>query len=233
MVVAIAPLTPIAAALKMDDKDGSLGLMRLVRRVYMQGQVVDAHTSSPLAVVPSDESYNFRVDMTAAGEVLERLQLLQRPVTLLGKHAAYQVSLTKRDLQSLDDPCLPSLLIAARDQMQEFKRQNPDRFYWLFPVPQQFRCGEATYEWFDHLPNDTVSHPYDALAVLMAEEDASSSPMQLLFKRASLSQVVEVVGNSEQPAHHGVNDADAVKDTIMTLMRRAVQRSRIARESAA
>ncbi len=229
IIVAIAPLTPIAAALKLDAKDGRLGLLRLVDRVYIQGQAAAAGGGPPLAVVPSDEAYNFRIDLPSAFEVFDELQSLRLPMALLGKHAAYEVSLTKRDLESLADPCVPSLVTAARDQMQEFKRQNPDKFYSLFPVPQEFRdgCGEAAFEWFNHLPNDVVSHPYDALAVLMAEEDASSlsSP---LFARVSLCDRVQTVGNNPSPAPHGVKDAHAVKVAILTLMQRAIQRARAA-----
>ncbi len=233
IIVVIAPLTPIAAALKLDDKDGSLGLARLLSRVYMQGQAVAVPAASPHAVAPSDASYNFRIDMPGAIEVFEHLQLWRRPVSLLGKHAAYQVTLTKQDLQSLDDPCLPSLMVAARDQMREFKRQNPDQFFHLFPVPEQFRSsgGDMAFEWFDHLPNDIVSHPYDALAVLMAEEDASSSPAPL-FARARLSRLVETVGNSAHPASHGVNDALAVKLAVMAMMRRAIGLARCAKKLA-
>lgn len=229
IIVAIAPLTPIAAALKLDAKDGRLGLLRLVDRVYVQGQVAATGSDPPLSIVPSDEAYNFRIDLPSAFEVFEELQSLRRPVALLGKHAAYAVSLTKRDLECLSDPCVPSLVIAARDQMQEFKRQNPDKFYSLFPIPQELRdgCGEAAFEWFNHLPNDVVSHPYDALAVLMAEEDASSSPAPL-FARVSLSHRVQTVGNSHSPAPHGVKDAHAVKCAILSLMQRAIQRARAA-----
>lgn len=233
IIIAIAPLTPIAAALKLDDKDGSLGLTRLVSRVYMQGQAAAVPSASPYLVVPSDASYNFRIDMPGAIEVFERLQLWRRPVSLLGKHAAYQVAFTKQDLQSMDDPCMPSLMVAARDQMQEFKRQNPEKFFHLFPVPERFRssCGDAAFEWFEHLPNDIVSHPYDALAVLMAEEDASSSSAPL-FARARLSQLVETVGNSGHPAPHGVNDALKVKLAVMAMIRRAIDLARGAKKLA-
>jgi hypothetical protein len=228
VIIAIAPLTPLAAAMNLDENDARLGVVRLVARVYMQGQVLIAHDDTATPATPSDRSYNFRIDMGAARLVFEQLQLLKRPVSMLGKYAAYQISFTKQDLESLDGPRVPSLAIAARDQMQAFKQQNPDLFYSLFPVPEQFRdgCGESVYEWFDHLPGDVVSHPYDALLALMAEEDASPFASGL-FARVTLSDFVEAVGNDEPPSPHGVVDPQAVKNAIMTLMRRAIQRSAV------
>lgn len=230
VIVAIAPLTPLAASIKLDESDTPLGILRLVTRVYMQGQVLAAEGGHGSPVLPSDKGYNFRIDMAAAREVFEQLHFVKRPVSLLGKFAAYQISLTKQDLESLSGPGLPSLAIAARDQMQAFKQQNPSQFFFLFPIPEQYRLDtlhggvDSSYEWFDHLPGDIVSHPYDALVVLMAEEDAVpfASPM---FARVALSDCVESVGGYEPPAFHGVNNALAVKDAIMTLMRRAIQRA--------
>lgn len=224
VIVAIATLTPLAAAIKLDEIDASLGIMRLVTRVYMQGQVA-FEPGDPFSASPSDKAYNFRIDMAAAREVFERLNTLKIPVTLLGKHAAYQISMTKQDFESLDGPGVPSLAIAARDQMQAFKEQNPDQFYALFPIPEKFRDRDSAskYEWFNHLPGDVVSHPYDVLLTLMAEEDVSPFASRL-FTRASHSDLVEAVGNSEPPAPHGVNDAQVVKNAMMMLIRRAIQR---------
>ena len=241
VVVAIAPLTPVAAALRLDERDGALGLMRCVKRVYMQGQAVVTLAGE---VMPSDAAYNFRLDMRAAEDVFAQLHAHKLPVALLGKYAAYQIKLTKQDLESLADPCLPSLAVVARDQMQEFKRQNPEQFFHLFPLPLQFRQvggGEgAEFEWFAHLPGGVVSKPYDALVVLMADEDAreggdaeasssssSSSPSSSsLFTRTLLSDNFSAVGNNPPPAPHGVMDVPAVKHAIMTMMQRAVQKSR-------
>ena len=232
VVIAIAPLTPLAAALQLDEKDGSLGLLRLVNRVYVQGQA-EVSESPPFLVSPGDSAYNFRIDMAAASEVLQQLHAAQRRVSFLGKHAAYQISLTKQDLESLDDPLIPSLTLVARDQMQEFKRQNPSQFYHLFPVPERFRSGsnDADFAWFQHLPGGVVSHPYDALLVLMAEEDAASSLP--LFARQRLSDHFEAVGNSPPPAAHGVVDAHAVKSAMLLLIRQAIDRSRVRSSAAA
>ena len=104
----------------------------------MQGQAVVTLAGE---VMPSDAAYNFRLDMRAAEEVFAQLHAHKLPVALLGKYAAYQIKLTKQDLESVADPCLPSLAVVARDQMQEFKRQNPEQFFHLFPVPLQFRQG--------------------------------------------------------------------------------------------
>ena len=84
-----------------------------------------------------------------------------------------------------------------------------------------------------------MSKPYDALVVLMADEDAreggdaeasssppSSSSSSSLFTRTLLTDNFSAVGNNPPPAPHGIMDVPAVKHAIMTMMQRAVQRSR-------
>jgi hypothetical protein len=196
VVLAIAPVTPLAAALRLD---GDLGLLQCLRRVYIQGQVelintgtilpgvgpsvsgaLEARNLPPADIVsPSDAAYNFRCDMPAAEDVCRALQRYGVPLSVLGKYAAYQIHITKSDLDALQGVnsfssssslSLPSLTHIARDQMQEFKTQHPEMFLKLFPIPEAYHSSEA---WFEHLPGDTVSTPYDALLVLLAEEDAA------------------------------------------------------------
>jgi len=46
--------------------------------------------------------------------------------------------------------------------MTEFKVNNPDLFFKLYPVAEEHR-GQ---DWFDHVPGDRVCSPYDPLLVM-------------------------------------------------------------------
>ena len=112
-IVGIATLTPLAAALVLDDADAASaaaegqgddakqrgGVLRCVKRIYLQGNAAcDAATDT---MTPESQAYNFRCDMAAAEAVFAGLQR-DVPFTLLGKFAAYQVGITKQELASLN-----------------------------------------------------------------------------------------------------------------------------------
>ncbi len=82
--------------------------------------------------------------------------------------------MTRGDLQKLNREGLPSMALMARDQMNAFRLDAPDLFYRLYPVPEQHRNLE-TMDWYDNLPGDIISHPYDPLATLLLAEDAGGA----------------------------------------------------------
>lgn len=84
VIICIAPITPLANALKLDIERSAF---KCVKRIYVQGNItIDPHTCR---LEPDSQAYNFRMDMTAAKELLE----LQNdvPFSILGKFAAYEV----------------------------------------------------------------------------------------------------------------------------------------------
>merc|ERR1712008_640689 len=118
-ILAISPLTPLAAAVKLDTE----GILRTVRRIYFQGNVMIDPVNNSL--VPGEKAYNFRTDVEAAKLVFSELQQ-HVPFTFLGKFAAYKVSVTRTDLEKLNQDKLPSMALMARDQMNAFRQGSPE-----------------------------------------------------------------------------------------------------------
>ena len=227
VIICISPVTPLASAMKLDSDKS---FFKKVKRIYVQGNVIIDPTSNSLT--PDSHAYNFRMDMTSASELLE----LQNdvPFSFLGKFAAYKVGITKDDLESLSRPHLPSVSMLARDQMNEFRLRSPDLWYKLYPVDAQYR--NSSMDWFDHLPGDIVSHPYDPLTVLMANEDSVECfPHNgaSIFERIDIGNIVrstfrpQCVGN-EKSGCSGVPNPDLVRNTLIQSMVRGISCALIA-----
>lgn len=114
--------------------------------------------------------------------------------------------------------------------MNEFRLRNPELFYKLYPIEPIYR-DLITMEWYDHLPNDVISHPYDPLTIVIANEDADPihSGRVSVFSRVSIGNFVrsftrhQLVGN-EDIGDRGVPDSAVVKDHLLERMTRGISR---------
>ena len=113
VVLAIAPLGPLAAALVADKA----GVLRTIRAVWIQGQPatmpmlphIPPHPRSPHPhphphpPIEPDlvNAFNLRERPDASATVFARLRL-HVPFRLLGKHAAYKTPLSHRDFRRCD-----------------------------------------------------------------------------------------------------------------------------------
>ena len=60
-------------------------------------------------------------------------------------------------------PQLPPIVLIAKQQMDAFRKANPAFFYKIYPVAEQYQALDSD-EWYDHLPDDVMSHPCVARA---------------------------------------------------------------------
>jgi len=106
----IAPLTPLALAIS--DYGGADGrgaaALRSIGALFVQGQALiagDAEESgaAPGTLVPSAECFNLREDMASAHAVFQAVQDVV-PIRMLGKFAAYRVSIFRADFNAFDAP---------------------------------------------------------------------------------------------------------------------------------
>mmetsp|Transcript_9676 Transcript_9676/g.11018 ORF Transcript_9676/g.11018 Transcript_9676/m.11018 type:complete len:356 (+) Transcript_9676:561-1628(+) len=229
-ILGIAPLTPLAAAIRLD----TTGILKKIKRIYLQGNV---HVNEKIGVLKPDAlAYNFRMDMEAATMVFDALQLYV-PFTLLGKFAAFRVGLTKKDFERFTRSDKPSLLCQARNQMNNFRIGNPELFYKLYPIPEKFKELDSM-EWFDHIKGGTISHPYDPLLALSVVEDsqvdlfadaADSSPKELFTRDPVLCNFPEkrplhyIIGNTE--TEHGIPDPSRVHHALVQSLMRGLDRN--------
>lgn len=210
IIFCIGAMTPLADAVK-DDADG---VLRNVGGLFLQGNIL----SSKGTVRPDPKAFNFREDMDSANLVFETLQDTV-PFTVLGKYAAYVVGITTEDFKSFSRPGLPSMCDMAKRQMELFIKSGPERFWSLYPVPEQYRDNG---EWFEHLPNDVCCHPYDPLLVLCLHDIHLFSPVFIPSRTGT--HVHTTVGNT--PERNGIPDAGPIRRCLVGLVNAACDRSR-------
>ena len=203
-VFVIGAMTPLADALKNDSE----GYLRKIGGIFVQGNILYRAGR----IRPDAKAFNFREDMKSAHIVFDKLQDTV-PFTSLGKFAAYVVGITTKDFRSFSRPGLPSMTEMVRRQMGLFISSGPERFWSLYPVPEQYR-DEG---WFDHLPNDICCHPYDPLLVLCLHDIQLFDPVYIPAK--SGLHVHTTVGNS--PDHNGIRDKTLIRNKLVSLVNRA------------
>jgi len=194
LIVAIAPLTPLAVALRVDNESS----LEQVGGLFIQGQgrIEDG------ILLPDKAAFNLSEDMESAEFVFKTLQS-KMPFSLLGKHAAYRVNLTRDDVVKWDETIYPggvdigTIAENVKGSLEVFRCGNPDLFYKLYPVPEVLRGVEGD-GWFESL--DVLSHPYDPLLCVLLYEP---SLFDIVIYGAH--RFVGMTGE-----HHGVPDSEAV-----------------------
>lgn len=180
-VVCLGPLTPLQQALESDDE----GILKThIGSVYCQGCDVDGR--------PDPNSFNFSEDMAAATAVFESLRG-STPFCLVGKFAAYEVSLHTQDILEWDDARpeatrrnTPSWLKMTIHQMRAFRDSSTELYFDIYPVdvaklqregkniayverkgkPGNQQPQLLTDDWYMYLKDDVLTKPYDPLVVV-------------------------------------------------------------------
>ncbi len=139
LVFAVAPLTPLADA--METAEGLNIIRKGVVCLNIQGQA----TFENNVLKPDFQAFNLSENKEASETVFEKLQNYV-PFRLLGKHAAYRVSLTRQDFMEWDQMILPqgSLIRTVKNGLQGLKESvaSPNiRAPWAKPMCMPY----ATY----------------------------------------------------------------------------------------
>lgn len=243
-IFALSPLTPLHRVL--DRKGGARVLREGVRTLYIQGQyavdgggIGSGNGGSKGGMVPDFASYNMREDKVAARRVFTELlhegcgkvkegALPKLTFRLLGKHAAYAVSLTKEDFVRWDSILQADgeLLDTARSQMDDFRRRDPELFYKLYPIPEGMRTDK---DWFDACKGrNCLCRPYDPLLVLSAFQPKLFRRRRMLGGSAGSAVAAggkcrqhAAIGNAESCS--GVKNAAEVHDALCALIREGLE----------
>ena len=165
-IVAIAPLSPL---LPLVREKQTLDLLREnTNSIFIQGQFIQQGDK----ILPDiQNAYNLRIDANASRQVFEKLQH-DIPFRFLGKHAAYQVSLTPRDFASFD-MILPYMSDMAKQFLRPFRNRRPELFRKLYG-------GNHVDDEFENL--DALSHPYDAALIVTLVHDHVLRDVQFRHK---------------------------------------------------
>ncbi len=141
------------------------------------------------------------------------------PIRVLGKHAAYALSITLQDFREWDAITEDGghtkgiMTVCALGCMDIFRQGNPELFYKLYDVPEHARNDIS---WAEHVT--TLSHPYDAALVLYVLEPRLFRPVQIALTGGIPH---ETVGND--PDNVGLVDAEEVRRAIKTAVARGLR----------
>ena len=127
-------------------------------------------------------AYNLRVDEDASRQVFEKLQQ-DVPFRLLGKHAAYQVSLTPQDFASFD-MIFPHMSNMAKNFLLPFRNRRPELFRKLYGSLNNTSSDD---NWLENL--NALSHPYDAALIVALVHDC-------VLRKVRFSTRHKYIGNS-------------------------------------
>ena len=144
----IAPMSPVKKAmLGADGKPDAACVKSLqgIGKVLVQGQAIE----KPEGLLPDKQAFNLRQDMDAANFCFEYLQK-QVPFSLLGKFAAYKVSLYRKDFAMFDKIVASGrpaaalsfeqaneMTLAAKANLNIFRVGNPALFYNIYHVAKK------------------------------------------------------------------------------------------------
>jgi inosine-uridine nucleoside N-ribohydrolase len=120
LVFAVAPLTPLADAI--ETAEGLSIVRKGVACLNIQGQATFENNK----LMPDFQAFNLSENKEASEAVFDKLQN-HVPFRLLGKHAAYRVSLTREDFTEWDQMIMPpgSLIRTVKNGLQGLKESVP------------------------------------------------------------------------------------------------------------
>ena len=220
-IVVIGPMSSIAKAIELD-----IIAVQGIGHLFVQGQCTSVPTkdgegyTGGCQIFPDFQAFNLREDKLAANLCFAELQK-HVPFSFLGKHAAYRVSLSKKNFAALDyclaqsaDPLISLrgkqgwMTLLAKQNLNIFRTGNPALFYKVYNVPTPYQNDDT---WFDGL--DECCHPYDPLLCLMLEH---SKDMDV--RRVGWHSTVGM--NAE---HHGVPNIQILHDRLQNHLCEATQ----------
>ena len=218
-VFALCALTPLAEALELPG--GPQILRQGVKTLYIQGNWRPESEKSDKMAPNFDLSYNLQYDKNAATRVFNELQCASEDDAkgthpnfwLLGKFAAYQVKLTRKDFQSWDKILNQKneLLSTARKQLYTFCMQDNKTFSKLYA--DGIKTDDAFSSWFDGYKGG-ISYPYDPLLVLSAFKPELFTPI-LVGPKSNLNGHY-AIGNTESLP--GVEDKNKVHERLSLMI---------------
>ncbi|HEY4963853.1 MAG TPA: nucleoside hydrolase [Candidatus Saccharimonadales bacterium] len=160
-IAALAPLTDLAKVAQTHREEFST-----IGGLFIQGQ---AEVGRNGLIIPDPEAYNIEVDLEAA-DILFGLQRLI-PFTLVGKHAAYPVSLSRNDFNDFESSGNQAgryLNQHAISGLRNFAVRAPGTFTRLFNIEP----GNV-----DQL--NIISRPYDALVAMAIAHPEHFTPTRV------------------------------------------------------
>lgn len=207
----IAPLSPVMKA--MLGTDGKADATRVkalqgIGKLLIQGQAIETTDG----LLHDKQAFNLRQDEVAAAFCFKHLQDAV-PFSLLGKFAAYKVSLYRTDFAQFDQ-ILAAGLPATRsaEQTQEmtlqskrtlnvFRQGDPEMFYKLYSVS---KAHQNDRDWFNDIK--VCCHPYDPLMCLTLEHSDDFLPVI----NAGRHQLIGMTGK-----YHGVPSVPTVHKRLV------------------
>ena len=211
-IVALAPLTPLAQAMQRKKKGQSClaTVQQGIKMLHIQGNCSVDPISQRL--MPDYASFNLREDVEASKVVFEKLQDFV-PFRLVGKHAAYQVSLGHSDFAAMDQLLgSTDMMDGVRENVSKFRQHNPVQFRQVYGTTvDQEQEQEDDGTWFEKMT--TLSHPYDPLCVVAAFHPT-------LFRAKKMTTLHRAIGNTKESV--GVINPIETKKVLLGLIRKGL-----------
>jgi inosine-uridine nucleoside N-ribohydrolase len=198
-IIAIAPLTPLAEAIRKDGTNSLKLIQEGIKMLHIQGQCKVKGNK----ILPDFAAYNLREDKDAARLVFDVLQDAI-PFRILGKHAAYQIQMTKSDFQNWDKIIgtnTTDLLNHVKENLNYFRKSDPINFTKLY----KYQANDN--KWFEKMK--LLSHPYDPLCVLAAFKPK-------LFRAKKLFAFHRAIGNTSES--NGVINVEETRTKLVNLI---------------
>lgn len=204
----IAPMSPVMKAMLGADGKADAACVKSLQgidKVLIQGQAIE----TPEGLFPDKQAFNLRQDMDSAKFCFAHLQKTV-PFSLLGKFAAYKVSLYRKDFAVFDQIVAASqpattlsfeqtheMTLAAKQNLNIFRVGNPELFYKLYHVPEKNR-NES--DWFNEI--QVCCHPYDPLMCLVLEHSDDFLPVVSMGRHQLIGMTKQYDGVPSVPLVH-------------------------------
>lgn len=204
----IAPMSPVKKAmLGADGKPDAACVKSLqgIGKVLVQGQAIE----KPEGLLPDKQAFNLRQDMDAANFCFEYLQK-KVPFSLLGKFAAYKVSLYRKDFAMFDKIVASGrpaaalsfeqaneMTLAAKANLNIFRVGNPSLFYNIYHVAKK---DQNESDWFKNI--QVCCHPYDPLMCLTLEHSDDFLPVVSMGRHQLIGMTKQFDGVPSAPLVH-------------------------------
>ena len=147
-ITCIAPMSPVKKAMLGADGKADPARVKVLQgigKLLIQGQAIE----TPDGLQHDKQAFNLRQDEEAAAFCFKRMQDTV-PFSLLGKYAAYKVSLYRKDFETFDQILTAGrpaatlkeeeaheMTSAAKNNLNVFRVNNPELFYKLYPVSKE------------------------------------------------------------------------------------------------
>jgi len=189
-----APLTDLARAALRDE-----GNFCKIGGLYIQGQALVDKSR----LTPDTAAYNIKEDEEASRIIFELQDRIS--MTLVGKHAAYQVPFLREDFEAFAEtgnPVGEYLKVHAEKGLECFAKRAPDIFQRVFGISAE-KVGEL----------EKLSNPYDALVA-----KAIANPNDFSVVKIGNHTLI---GMDE--ANSGVEQPEIVKADLVNTMLKALK----------